>query len=551
MERQLQAANFVLVVCTEIYRRRFEGKEEPGRGRGAAWEGAIVTQAIYEAAGVNSKFIPVILSAGDKVHIPVPLRSTTFYQIDTPTGYEELYRRLTGQPAVLKPELGSIQPLRPRPRLTSFFPAPDPLTRQAPLVPDKEVSTGDAPAPRRQRGVIIFSASLGVAVLVALIVILLPKNVPAPEEVHRRAVPLVPQLAAATSLSWSPDNKELLVVGARNAADSNQLLRYSLDGKLASEVAPLPDGIRIERPASAQTVGKEFVVKDENVFVWLTEQYRPHQARDLLTESSNGDSFEATYDWIFAGGNLFALGDVERRGDASAGDDPSKVPWDRGIVDVPLDSPSDFDMVRLIAKNESLSGLYLMGYPHLARVGETVYFLEMKNPPEIVRLHPEEWNTSMFQIRLNGFEGMPDFSGKRGQEAYRLFEGSAGIAGLYGGKDLLFVLSKCQTAPGIRTRWFLTSFDPMSKKPLYTVSLPATSPHVTIAPGRNHWAILEGGPAQPCGKKKMCRKIYSLILVPTSEIETTRSPLRVDNSRPLCSYPANWNDNPPGWSFGQ
>ena len=34
MQQQLQAAQFVVSVCTETYRRRFDGQEDPGRGLG-------------------------------------------------------------------------------------------------------------------------------------------------------------------------------------------------------------------------------------------------------------------------------------------------------------------------------------------------------------------------------------------------------------------------------------------------------------------------------------------------------------------------------------
>jgi hypothetical protein len=37
---QLDWADFVLVICTETYYRRFRGREEPGKGKGADWEGA-------------------------------------------------------------------------------------------------------------------------------------------------------------------------------------------------------------------------------------------------------------------------------------------------------------------------------------------------------------------------------------------------------------------------------------------------------------------------------------------------------------------------------
>jgi hypothetical protein len=38
MQEQIERADFVLVACTEVYKRRFEGQEEPGKGRGATWE---------------------------------------------------------------------------------------------------------------------------------------------------------------------------------------------------------------------------------------------------------------------------------------------------------------------------------------------------------------------------------------------------------------------------------------------------------------------------------------------------------------------------------
>ena len=45
-ERQVEQANFVLVACTETYRRRFEKEEVPGKGLGGTWEGHIITQEL-------------------------------------------------------------------------------------------------------------------------------------------------------------------------------------------------------------------------------------------------------------------------------------------------------------------------------------------------------------------------------------------------------------------------------------------------------------------------------------------------------------------------
>ena len=106
---QVDEAGFVLVVCTAVYERRFRGKEQPGKGLVASWEGFVITQELYEAQGKNVKFIPIILGAADSAHVPIILRSATFYDLSNEDRYDALYRRLTNQPAVVMPELGHVQ----------------------------------------------------------------------------------------------------------------------------------------------------------------------------------------------------------------------------------------------------------------------------------------------------------------------------------------------------------------------------------------------------------------------------------------------------------
>jgi hypothetical protein len=45
-DRQIEEADFVLVVFTEIYEQRFKGIDSTGKGKGAKWEGAIITQEL-------------------------------------------------------------------------------------------------------------------------------------------------------------------------------------------------------------------------------------------------------------------------------------------------------------------------------------------------------------------------------------------------------------------------------------------------------------------------------------------------------------------------
>jgi hypothetical protein len=106
MENQIQDADFVLVVCTETYAKRFRGNEAADRGLGAQWEGYVITQDLYDEAARNTRFIPVLFSA-DARFIPKTLRGATHYRVDLDDGYEDLYRRLTAQPRVKKSPLGS------------------------------------------------------------------------------------------------------------------------------------------------------------------------------------------------------------------------------------------------------------------------------------------------------------------------------------------------------------------------------------------------------------------------------------------------------------
>ncbi len=89
MVNQILAAQYVLVVCTETYARRFEGRE----GLGANWEGGIITQQLYEAAMVNTKFIPVVFRKEDAAHIPILLRPAQYYDLSSGTAWDGLCRR--------------------------------------------------------------------------------------------------------------------------------------------------------------------------------------------------------------------------------------------------------------------------------------------------------------------------------------------------------------------------------------------------------------------------------------------------------------------------
>lgn len=86
----LDRATHVLCICTETYYRRFRGQDLPGKGKGVDWEGAIITQELYDERSVSSRFIPVLFTTSDKPSIPEPLRPQTFYLLNSEPSYEAL-----------------------------------------------------------------------------------------------------------------------------------------------------------------------------------------------------------------------------------------------------------------------------------------------------------------------------------------------------------------------------------------------------------------------------------------------------------------------------
>lgn len=138
---QIEEARFVLVVCTEIYHQRLRGKGEIGKGRGGKWEGAIITQELYDSEANNDKFIPVLFSSADSAHIPVYLRGVARYVLDD--DYEDLYRRITNQPKYRKPALGARRSMPPLDRKEDFLPVSESHAAGQPAEADDTTPTAD------------------------------------------------------------------------------------------------------------------------------------------------------------------------------------------------------------------------------------------------------------------------------------------------------------------------------------------------------------------------------------------------------------------------
>ncbi|HRD97400.1 MAG TPA: TIR domain-containing protein [Rubrivivax sp.] len=113
MLNEIDAADHVLVICTPAYYRRFRGHEVPGQGKGADWEGAIITQELYDRRSVGRKFVPVLLGPAHETCIPEPLRSATHYTLASSDEYRRLCLFLRGEAGV-DPSPVAVVPRTPR-----------------------------------------------------------------------------------------------------------------------------------------------------------------------------------------------------------------------------------------------------------------------------------------------------------------------------------------------------------------------------------------------------------------------------------------------------
>lgn len=109
MEKRIEWAEFVLIVCTETYKRRFSGDEEPGIGRGSTWEGTIIRQHLYNNQLLNTRFIPVVFSSQDLTHVPIIFNGNDKYILEDEKSFRELYYRLRKEPIVAMPEIATAK----------------------------------------------------------------------------------------------------------------------------------------------------------------------------------------------------------------------------------------------------------------------------------------------------------------------------------------------------------------------------------------------------------------------------------------------------------
>ncbi|TRO23227.1 TIR domain-containing protein [Ectopseudomonas mendocina] len=128
MARQIQQADYVLVVCSELFHKRANDHSGDETGLEAKWESTLILQQLYSLNTKNDKYIPIITNSSNIKHIPLPLQPYTYYQFTNQESLEKLKNRILGLSKSKRPALGdehedekSINPLNPKERKSMFL----------------------------------------------------------------------------------------------------------------------------------------------------------------------------------------------------------------------------------------------------------------------------------------------------------------------------------------------------------------------------------------------------------------------------------------------
>jgi hypothetical protein len=92
MEREIDEADFVLVVCTPNYHERYRQEGDHSVGLGGRWESSLIRNSLYGDERELARFIPILTKQSAPDDIPLRLRySATFHRLDD---YDEIVEHI-------------------------------------------------------------------------------------------------------------------------------------------------------------------------------------------------------------------------------------------------------------------------------------------------------------------------------------------------------------------------------------------------------------------------------------------------------------------------
>ncbi len=277
---------------------------------------------------------------------------------------------------------------------------------------------------------------------------------------------------------------------------------YSLAGEMLHDLTELKAGpIQVARPSWIRQAGDgAYLVEDEDgKLVQLDSQYKATKVfADLLdTTDANGNRIGSVWNWQASASKsrILAFGDLQDR----SGN------WFSGLMLIPANSPKNFKILHRMEIADPARNFYLMGNSYTAAVGENLYFLLMKDRPEIVEILGSDSSVSRVTELPSSLGKRPQLPEKRGVASasamFAALEKAILPVGLYSWDNSLFVLSR-KPVGNENTVWTLTKLN-ADLKASFSRALPTSSNHLVLIPGSGSWAFIEKGPVRGLGEQKV------------------------------------------------
>lgn len=114
MMDHIEAADFILMVCTAEYKARSRPDYDREGGKGSRFETVLLLDELYAARMINERCLPVLLPGSTEDDSLLPLRRFPHYPLNSEDDYEQLLRQILDQPEVIPNEIGEAPELSQR-----------------------------------------------------------------------------------------------------------------------------------------------------------------------------------------------------------------------------------------------------------------------------------------------------------------------------------------------------------------------------------------------------------------------------------------------------
>lgn len=309
------------------------------------------------------------------------------------------------------------------------------------------------------------------------------------------------------TVSGAWDGDDLLLVDAA----ANRVLRYSSQGRALGPIeAP---GLRALGPFQPSTIAsrdRSLVLKlTGGRMVFLGPDRSIRSRREIFRESAGSrGSIEAIHQWTLAGDDLVLCGDVKRSTAGRSGGAGGEAEWMRGFVRVPLGAPTGFETLRLFDSLRDPGQVFCrLGFPYIATIGDTAYFLVMDQAPAIYRTTPGGAVEPLAASDLPPRPQLPSLvSPQDFVTIYRMLEHETVPVGLLAWEERLFLLMREPTVTA--TRWMLYEIDPTDGSEIARAEIPSRANHLLAIPGDRQWVFVEKGPVLALGEQTVERFLH-------------------------------------------